>query len=241
MIASVQGLRTIWLMGAKTRIIPDFIEGAVSDLLAEGDTLVDVCAGTGAVARAFAPRHRIIANDVQAFSATLASAHLEGDDEWRHALDTLDPDEDLDAAFRANFRDLARLAPEALRLEDHLLPRVIEELLGREPGDAVSDYRRYLAATPDPAVPAAGAAHAGPLFEPLRRVFADTLRERQRDPTAWPFALVRIERKLLMERRNRALCASKRVVGSRLVMTRHGFGARHPRIDDASCRRAHIR
>ena len=38
-------LRTIWLMGAKTRILPEFIDGAVRDLLPHGATMVDLCAG----------------------------------------------------------------------------------------------------------------------------------------------------------------------------------------------------
>ena len=91
-------------MGAKTRLCEDFIAGAVADLLPEGGTFLDLCAGTSAVARSFAPTHRVLANDVQNFSAVIARAHLEGEPEWPAALEHLDPESDLGSAILSHRR-----------------------------------------------------------------------------------------------------------------------------------------
>lgn len=187
MIAAATPLRTIWLMGAKTRLIPDFVAGAAVDLLPEGETLVDLCAGTGALGRYLAGRNRVIANDVQKFSATIASAHLEGGEEWARALDRLDPDADLGAASEENFAALERLEPAALAREDDLLPRAIDELVRREPGSAVEEYRRFLEATPAPDRREPG---GGDAYAPLEARYSDLVEERRRDPGRAPFALV---------------------------------------------------
>lgn len=65
-------------MGAKTRLL-DAIERSAAPLLAHAQgvpTLVDLFAGTGAVAARFARRARIVASDAQRYSATLCRALL---------------------------------------------------------------------------------------------------------------------------------------------------------------------
>lgn len=186
-------LRTLWYMGAKTRLCPEFIEGAAADLLPEGGTFLDLCAGTAAVARYLAPRYRVLANDVQGFSSVVARAHLEGGERWRQALEFLEPEADLRRALDGNLRALERLMPGALENEASLLPRVIHELAARADETPASDaYRDLVAATPEPLIE--------PLSEPRTKVdpryrllgegMPGLLRDRRRDPSAIPYALV---------------------------------------------------
>ncbi|MDE0961054.1 MAG: DNA adenine methylase [Planctomycetota bacterium] len=151
MTRELSELRTLWYMGAKTRLCEDFLDGAVRDLLTPGKTLLDGCAGTAAVSRWFAPTYRILSNDVQQFSSVVASAHLEGDESWRTQLDHLDHEQDLASAIEENTQWLTRLTPRALALEDSLLDRVIEEGSGKA-GDrgALDRYRSFVAQAPLP-------------------------------------------------------------------------------------------
>jgi len=176
-------------MGAKTRLCPDFIEGAAADLLPEGGTFLDICAGTAAVSRTLAPRYRVLANDVQGFSATIASAHLEGDARWRDQLERLDPEVDLRRALDANRRDLEKLLPIALAREAVLLPRVIAEIAGgAEERPACAEYREFVARTPEPRLDPA--VESDPYFRPFAELLPALLRDRRRDPSAAPFALI---------------------------------------------------
>ncbi len=189
MIISTHEMRTIWYMGAKTRICPDFIEGAVADLLPEGKTLLDVCAGTSAVARTFAPRHRVFANDVQHFSAIIASAHLEGDAEWREALEHLDPEVDLSRATESNRKSLEKLLPLAVEREGYLLPRVISELSSNaKETPACDEYRGLVAATPEPTLESKG--KPDKRYQRFAEGMPGIIRERQRDPSTRPYALI---------------------------------------------------
>ena len=186
-------LRTLWYMGAKTRLCPEFIEGAAADLLPEGGTFLDLCTGTAAVARTLASRYRIFANDVQRFSATIASAHLEGDDRWREHLERLDPEADLRRASDANRRDLEKLFPFALAREAVLLPRVIAEISGNaEERLACAEYRDLVASTPEPRAEAAPGSlpESDPRFRPFAELLPGLLRDRRRDPAGAPFALI---------------------------------------------------
>ncbi len=181
--------RTLWYMGAKTRLCPDFIEGAVADLLPVGDTFLDLCVGTGAVARTLAPRHRIFANDVQKFSAVVASAHLEGDAPWRQAIDHLEPDADLRRAFDSNRKDLERLIPLALAREEELLPSLIVELTGgAEETPAADSYRELVAATPDPLLEATR--DSDRRYRPFAERLPGLLHDRRRTPKGVPYALI---------------------------------------------------
>ncbi|MCA8959192.1 MAG: DNA adenine methylase [Planctomycetes bacterium] len=197
-----ESLRTLWYMGAKSRLVPDFIDGAVGDLVAPGGTVLDLCAGTGVVARSLATRYRVYANDAQRFSSVLAAAHLVGDAGWVAELDRLDPEEDLDAAFRENLDALTRWLPRALELEAALLPRVIEEL-GRprkeratdaesETTTAASRYRAFVETLPL-SVSEAGLVRATPHatdFEPLVSEYATLLDARRCDPSTRPYGLM---------------------------------------------------
>lgn len=151
MIRSATELRTIWYMGAKTRLCEEFLNGAVRDLIEPGATLLDACTGTAAVARWFAPDYRILANDVQLFSVLVARAHLEGGEDWRDALEYLDPEEDLGKARDANLRVLEDLAPEALELETTLLDKIGGRGSAKEIDPEVCDrYREFVNQAPIP-------------------------------------------------------------------------------------------
>ncbi|MGB1397952.1 MAG: DNA adenine methylase, partial [Planctomycetota bacterium] len=94
MSAPMTPLRTLWYMGAKTRLCEEFIDGAVRDLVSPGATILDACSGTGAVGRWFAGDYRVLANDAQEFSSVIARAHLEVSEDWARALDRLEPESD---------------------------------------------------------------------------------------------------------------------------------------------------
>ncbi|MEM7262093.1 MAG: DNA adenine methylase [Planctomycetota bacterium] len=181
-------MRTLWYMGAKTRLVPDFINGAVGDLLPEGGTILDVCTGTAVVARSFASRYRVFANDVQRFSATVARGYLVGDQSWVKALDFLDPEEDLAAAFDVQYAAVTDLAPRALEREDALLPAVIDELSRRDAGGATEEYRDLLAHAPLTENDAA--ANTDKRYQPLGARYDELLTARRRDPHTAPYALM---------------------------------------------------
>lgn len=181
-------LRTLWYMGAKTRLCSEFIEGAVSDLLEPGGTLLDLCSGTGAVGRYLSTRYRIFANDVQGFSSVISSAHLEGDSAWFSAVEFLDWRGDLGRSFEANMRLVQRLAPEALAIEENLLNQIERELgSGDGPETGVADrYRQFVASTPLPQDDPGGS----PLFEPLTSAMPGLIRQRRLDHNVEPAALM---------------------------------------------------
>lgn len=186
MIQAAGDLRTLWFMGAKTRLIDGFIDGAVRDMVPAGATVLDLCAGTAVVGRRLAPQYRIFANDVQSFATTVARAHLEGDVAWREALESLDPVADLERAFQSNFECMQKFVAEPLAVETDTLPRVVAELGARNPGGATHDYRRFLEVSPTVQDPARG---RGSLFSSMEPLFDGFLRERRQDPFALPFGM----------------------------------------------------
>lgn len=180
--------RTLWYMGAKTRLVPEFIDGAISDLLEPGGTLLDLCAGTGIVGRYAARRFCVYANDVQRFSATVCRGYLEGKRGWPDALDRLDPEADLSHSFGTNFEHVSGLQSVALHREDKLLPRVIEELAARSPGDSTREYRDFVASTPEPDLEKAIV--ADDRYQPLAGQLPALLRDRRKHPDVAPYLLL---------------------------------------------------
>ncbi len=151
MIRSATEQRTIWYMGVKTRLCDEFINGAVQDLVEPGGTLLDACTGTAAVARWFAPTYRILANDIQKYSAVVARAHLEGGEEWQETLEYLDPTEDLGSVRDENFRMLESLVPDALELETSLFEQIVAEGNGNDRESEIFElYRTFVSQAPIP-------------------------------------------------------------------------------------------
>ncbi|MEM7165663.1 MAG: DNA adenine methylase [Planctomycetota bacterium] len=184
-------LRTVWLMGVKTRLLGN-IRGAVADLIEPGGSVLDVCSGTAVVGRSLAGEYRVIANDVQAFASTLARAHLVGGVQWRDALEYLDPEEDLDEAFNANLQALTALVAEPLSTETELLPKVVAQLRGEgasttaEACSAVDDYRQLLEHSPRPGETDRA---TGSIYEGTQPLFSGFLDERRVQPGRKPFGL----------------------------------------------------
>lgn len=184
MIRTAGSLKTIWFMGAKTRIIPNFIDGAVADVH-KGGALLDLCSGTGVVARTLADRYRVFANDSLEFCSVIARAHLEADDEWVAALETLDPTEDLQREFEANLEQLLELVPDAEASERSLLAAVLSQP-GANGSDAVSRYRAFLEMTPDPFAPTS---NGDSVYSRYREAAEGLLAERSTHHTATPYCL----------------------------------------------------
>lgn len=148
MSAPTTPLRTLWYMGAKTRLCEEFIDGAVRDLISSGSTILDACSGTGAVGRWFAGDYRVFANDAQEFSAVIARAHLEVSDDWAIELDRLEPESDLAQARDRNFDALEKLYSGALTKEAELLDQLLTD--GPVDSSLLSAYRRFCSLVPVP-------------------------------------------------------------------------------------------
>ena len=112
-------MQTIWYMGAKTRLRADIAE-ALAWAAPRASSVLDLMSGSAAVSVSLAPRYRVIANDVQAYSAAIARGYLlaEGSSV---ALEALDPQRDLGARFRENLDALQDDLAGALALEDAFL------------------------------------------------------------------------------------------------------------------------
>ncbi len=179
-------LKTLWYMGAKTRLCEEFLDGAVRDLLSPGGTLLDACCGTAAVARWFAPGYRILANDSQQFASVIARAHLEGDGEWSRELDRLDPQQELGTAISENQRLLEGLVPEALELEDSILPQIIEAVTGPdESAEVLNRYRAFVSEAPLPDGSTVDR-HTSSLHQPLAMQLPELLKQRKQRPGEAP-------------------------------------------------------
>lgn len=63
-------------MGSKLALL-EYIIPKIEAMIEEGDTVLDLMAGTHAVGYALKPRHPIVANDVQAYSAIVGRALIE--------------------------------------------------------------------------------------------------------------------------------------------------------------------
>jgi 16S rRNA G966 N2-methylase RsmD len=128
-------VKTLWYMGVKTRLIPNFIEDALAELAPEGSSLLDVFSGTAAVATASASRFRVVANDVQGYAAAIARAYLLHDEARKAAfLEALDPARDLGPRFEENYAALAGPLERALAREDAFLLEHGLEPAARDPG-----------------------------------------------------------------------------------------------------------
>ncbi|MGE0707701.1 MAG: DNA adenine methylase [Planctomycetota bacterium] len=143
-------MRTIWYMGVKTRLT-DAIAAAVEEAAPRAGAVCDLMSGTAAVSTDLARRYAVAANDVQAYACAIATAYICHGPDSRRALQELDPERDLGAAYRQN-RDLllARLGP-AVALEDAFLRAAGLEPEAREAREDPRDRQALGAADPEPA------------------------------------------------------------------------------------------
>ena len=114
--------RSIWYMGAKSRLIPGFLERVLADELPPGGTFVDLMSGSGVVSAWCAGMYRVISNDVQSYSAVIARSLIGHSPGTRDDfLSALDPEADLARAYEENYARLAGYYEAALEEESGFL------------------------------------------------------------------------------------------------------------------------
>src|SRR5690606_21106638 len=143
--------RTIWYMGAKARVIPGFLDRALEQECAPGGTVLDLMSGSGSVSAFAAKRYRVIANDVQEYSAVIARSFIEHDPKSRDELvGALDPDADLGASIEKRLRALEDCWAPALEAEARLFQELPARRAGRSRGVAkpssawLESYRAFV-------------------------------------------------------------------------------------------------
>lgn len=155
-------MRTIWYMGAKTRLTADIV-AAIERADPRAETVLDLMSGTAVVSQTLAASYRVVANDVQAYAAAIARAYLVHTDARRLAR-SLDPERDLGAVYRENQAALLEAFAPAVALEDAFLeahglePDQVDPLGGRlfpGPFDAPAVQRARRGLPRDPAALAA--------------------------------------------------------------------------------------
>ena len=212
-------MRTLWYMGAKTRLAGD-IQAAIGRAAPAAGSALDLMSGTGAVSQALAARGdlRVVANDVQRYAAAVARAHLVHPVDPARVADALDPEADLGAVYRENLGALLERFADAVALEDAFLlaaglePEAPDPEVGAPfaaPSDAarLARLRRHVPRDPRERARAyrAFALHGTPLFmegrEPAGDGFAGVFRAarelfgpaaveaRRRDPSLRPAIL----------------------------------------------------
>jgi len=206
-------LRTIWYMGAKTRLTGEILS-AVRAASPRARRVLDLMSGTAAVAHSLSPHYEVVANDVQAYATTIAAAYLAADEARGDYLAALDPVRDLGRAFRQN-QDalLERLGP-AIAVEDAFLGayglepdtpdpladgQVLAERgvggrsprrrLPNAPADRARAYRDFALQQTPTFLEERDTIAAGP-FRPAADLFRHaTIESRRRDPRAAPYLL----------------------------------------------------
>lgn len=134
--------RSIWYMGAKSRLIPGFLERVLADELPPGGTFVDLMSGSGVVSAWGAGMYRVIANDVQAYSSVIARSLIGHSPKTRDRfLAALDAESDLGASFEKNYSLLAQYYQAALAQEEGFLDAYEK---GRADAGWAEGYRGYL-------------------------------------------------------------------------------------------------
>ena len=154
--------RSIWYMGAKSRLIPGFLERVLADELPPGATFVDLMSGSGVVSAWCAGMYRVISNDVQSYSAVIARSLIGHSPKTRDDfLAAVDPEADLARAYQENYDRLARYYEAALELEADFL-KTYEA--GRADDSWSVGYREYLRTAAE-LYPGVG---SGSIAEPFR-------------------------------------------------------------------------
>ena len=137
--------RSIWYMGAKSRLIPGFLERVLADELPPGGTFVDLMSGSGVVSAWCAGMYRVISNDVQSYSAVIARSLIGHSPGTRDDfLSALDPEADLARVYEENYARLAGYYGAALEEEAGFLDAYER---GRADEAWAAGYREYLHAS----------------------------------------------------------------------------------------------
>jgi 16S rRNA G966 N2-methylase RsmD len=142
-------VRTIWYMGAKTRLT-DAISAAVAEAAPRVNGVLDLMSGSAAVSTALAHDHRVVANDVQAYASAVAAGYLLHDARSKRVLARLNPVADLGVAFEENRALLVEQLAGAIALEDAFLQAAGLDSAARDPQEASRDRSRFEAAAVAP-------------------------------------------------------------------------------------------
>ncbi len=179
--------RSIWYMGAKSRLIPGFLERVLADELPPGGTFVDLMCGSGVVSSWCAGMYRVISNDVQGYSAVIARSLIEHSPARRDDfLEALDAEADLGSSYRQNYQLLAGYYEEALAREAAFLEAYEK---GGADGAWAEGYRHYLQAAAA-LFPGAGSESISSPFESAATLLAgEEIDRRRRDPGLRPACL----------------------------------------------------
>ncbi len=155
-------------MGAKGRVIPDFLDRVIEREVPSGGTVVDLMSGTAVVAAHCADRYRVIANDVQEYSRVIAASLIEHDPATKTSFArSIAHCPDLGAAYERNLRGLRRRFARALEREESLLERYNHE---EGSGRWCDDYRQFLEAALSGASDGAGGSSRPNAGQPARLV-----------------------------------------------------------------------
>lgn len=135
--------RTIWYMGGKTRVIPEFLDEVLERLVPPGGRVLDLFSGSGVVAAFCARAWKVTANDVQRYAHTIARSLIERPPGGPQAfVRSLDIDRDLLPAYEGNRDALRDLYAEPLAREERLLAAFARD---GGAGDGFPDrYRSFL-------------------------------------------------------------------------------------------------
>lgn len=197
-------MRTIWYMGAKTRLT-DAILAAVEDADPQAETVLDLMSGTAAVSQALASRYRVVANDVQAYASTIAAAYLVHSPSSRHTVAHLDPEADLGVRYRENESALLDMLAPAIAVEDAFLEaygfppsgteasasaqRSARRRVPADPAERARAYRAFALGGTPAFLEERDIAVGGP-FRAAKALFQRaTIAARRADPRAFPYLL----------------------------------------------------
>jgi adenine-specific DNA methylase len=137
--------RTIWYMGAKTRVVEGFLDEVLLSRLEPGQTLLDLFSGSGLVAAFAARRFRVIANDVQRYACLIARGFIERPPGPPGAFARqVSIERDLLASFERNRADLCERYAEPLHLEEELLGEYLKAGSEPAPRALCARYRSFL-------------------------------------------------------------------------------------------------
>ncbi len=112
----VPQMQILKYMGNKRRLL-DWLMKFLNEELKNGDTFLDLFAGTSSVGYALKPKVRVLANDIQEYSSVISSALLE----FNGGITEDDFDKELAKFYKKNFSRLMDIFGEAVQEEEKLL------------------------------------------------------------------------------------------------------------------------
>lgn len=161
-------------MGSKREII-DWVGAHIDDALGGSGCILDLMAGTAAVSYALAPRHRIVANDIQQYSTVLAHTLL------RTTCDVPPPDAIwalLEPPFQQNQKTLRRFLGAHLATEEEFRNTV------NVTRDVVKEYGLFQSQYPH-----AGDYSHSDIYNGLGNKFRKLVADRKLDQNLIPYCL----------------------------------------------------